>query len=225
MTSKEERLLDRGRPIAIVRLEDLKEAVNISRALLAGGITALEFTLTNRQAFVAIEEVRGTLNGKVRVGAGTVLNAEDAHTAIQCGAEFLVTPTYQPDVIAVGQSTNTLVVCGAFTPTEIWTAWQRGAGLVKVFPARAVGPSYIKDVLAPLPELRLVPTGGVNVENCAAFLSAGAYTVALGSNLVNEQLIQRKDWAALETLARRFVEACTKQQEQATHAQTNREKG
>lgn len=208
MTAQDDLLLERRRPIAIVRLDDLSEAMNISRALQDGGIRALEFTLTNRDAFGAIEQVRAALGDAVQVGAGTVLSAEDARDSIAAGAQFLVTPTYEPDVIAAGQAADVPVACGAFTPTEILTAWRRGAALVKVFPARSLGPSYIKDVLAPLPDLRLVPTGGVSLENCAAFLDAGAYTVALGSNLVDAKLIKQHDWAALTTLARRYVEAC-----------------
>lgn len=194
-------------PIAIVRLADLSEAINISRALHAGGMTAIEFTLTNRAALTAIGAVRAAVD-MLRVGAGTVLSAADAQACIDSGAEFLVTPTYEPDVIAVAKAAGVPVVCGAFTPTEILQAWRSGADLVKVFPARSLGPAFIKDVLAPLPDVRLVPTGGVDLDNCAAFLNAGAYTVALGSNLVDARLIERKDWAALTNIAHRYVAAC-----------------
>lgn len=194
-------------PIAIVRLADLSEAINISRALHAGGMTAIEFTLTNRAALTAIGAVRAAVD-TLRVGAGTVLSAADAQACIDSGAEFLVTPTYEPDVIAVAKAAGVPVVCGAFTPTEILQAWRSGADLVKVFPARSLGPAFIKDVLSPLPDVRLVPTGGVDLDNCAAFLNAGAYTVALGSNLVDARLIERKDWAALTNIAQRYVAAC-----------------
>ena len=208
MTERQKIIAPR-QPIAIVRLEDLTESVKISRALLQGGIRTLEFTLTNRHALAVIEQVRAELQGEVLVGAGTVLDAESARASILSGAEFLVTPTYQPDVIACGRRYGVPVACGAFTPTEILAAWQSGADLVKVFPAGPLGPAYIKDVRAPLPDIRLVPTGGVNLDNCAAFLRAGAYTVAMGSSLVDKDMIRQKDWRSLATLARRYVEACS----------------
>lgn len=197
------------KPIAIVRLDDLGQAVEMSRALLEGGITTLEFTLTNARAVEAIAQVQRELAGEVLVGAGTVLDGEAAEVCVRTGAAFLVTPALLPDVIAVGRERGVPVVCGAFTPTEILTAWRLGADLVKVFPAGELGPTYIKDVLAPLPGIPLVPTGGIKLDNCAAFLAAGAYTVAIGSNLVNKEIVRRGDWAALTELARRYVEACT----------------
>lgn len=208
VTDKAERRLEPGSPIAIVRLNDLSQAVNIGRALHSGGITALEFTLTNQEAFDAIRQVRADLGANAVVGAGTVLDRQQAGKAIEAGAEFLVTPTFEPDVIACGREQAVPVVCGAFTPSEILHASQQGAAFVKVFPVRSLGPAYIKDVLAPLPDLRLVPTGGVGLDNCAAFIQAGAFTVAVGSSLVDERLIRDQDWESLSRVAQRFVEAC-----------------
>lgn len=195
-------------PIAIVRLDDLEQAVEISRALLAGGITAQEFTLTNPRALEALTEVQRELPGKLLVGAGTVLDANMAQSALAAGAEFLVTPAFLPDVIMVGRDAGVPVISGAFTPTEILGAWRAGADLVKVFPAGGVGPTYIKDILGPLPTIPLVPTGGVNLRNCAAFLAAGAYTVAIGSSLVSKELVRQQDWRTLTELARQYVRAC-----------------
>ena len=196
-------------PIAIVRLDDLEQAVEISRALLAGGITVQEFALTNPHALEAITQVQRRLPGDLLLGAGTVLDAEMAQSAIAAGAEFLVTPAFLPDVIVVGRGAGIPVLSGAFTPTEILGAWRTGADLVKVFPAGGAGPAYIKDVLGPLPNIPLVPTGGVNLGNCAAFLAAGAYTVAIGSSLVNKEIVRKQDWPALTELARQYVQACT----------------
>lgn len=196
-------------PIAIVRLDDLEQAVEISQALLAGGIVAQEFTLTNPHALEALAQVKKKLPGELLLGAGTVLDAEMARSSIAAGAEFLVTPAFLIDVIAVGRSAGIPVLSGAFTPTEILAAWRAGADLVKVFPAGGVGPAYIKDILGPLPTIPLVPTGGVNLDNCAAFLAAGAFTVAIGSSLVNKELVRRQDWPALIELARRYMQACT----------------
>ncbi len=195
-------------PIAIVRLDDLEQAVEISRALLAGGITAQEFTLTNPHALEALAQVKRELPGDLLLGAGTVLDGEMAQSSIAAGAEFLVTPAFLLDVIAVGRSAGVPVLSGAFTPTEILGAWRAGADLVKVFPSGGVGPAYIKDVLGPLPTIPLVPTGGVNLDNCAAFLAAGAYTVAIGSSLVNKEIVRKQDWPALTELARQYVRAC-----------------
>jgi len=202
------------RPIAIIRLDDLSAAVGQGLGDL-DGMTALEYTLSNRDAFAAVERVRAALGDTLRVGLGTVLSADDARRAFESGAEFLVTPTLEPEVIAAARDAGVPVACGAYTPTEILSAWRQGAQLVKVFPARSLGPAYIKDVLAPLPGLRLVPTGGVDLDNCAAFLEAGAYTVALGSNLVDNRLVRARDWQALAAQARRYVDACAASGERA----------
>lgn len=195
-------------PIAIVRLDNLDDASELCHALLEGGITTLEFTLTNKQANAAITRIRREFGENLTVGAGTVLDAEAARISIDAGAQFLVTPILAPDVIHEGKSQRIPVACGSYTPTEIWTAWREGADLVKVFPAGSLGPGYFKDILAPLPDLLLVPTGGVNLQTCGKFLAAGAYTVAVGSNLVNKELIHQKDWSAISNLARQYVEAC-----------------
>lgn len=202
-------LLPPRAPIAIVRLDDLSEALGIARALAKGGVTALEFTLTNRAAFGAVESVRAALGEAAVVGVGTVLAAGDARAAVEAGAQFLVTPTVEPGVIEAGRAAGVPVVAGGLTPTELLSAHRMGAALVKLFPARGLGPSYVRDVLAPLPELRLVPTGGVDLENCGAFLDAGAYTVGLGSNLVSPALVAARDWPGLTALASRYVEACS----------------
>ena len=209
MIQQEHKSIEPRKPIAIVRLDNLEEAVQIVHALYAGGITTLEFTLTNQQAFQAIEKVGKELAGALLLGAGTVLDAESAQKAIQAGAHFLVTPAFLPDVIAVGRSQNVPVICGAFTPTEILAAWRTGADFIKVFPAGQLGPDYIKDILGPFPALPLIPTGGINLENCAAFLAAGAYTVAVGSKLVGKEVVARKDWTALQLLASDYVQQCS----------------
>lgn len=195
-------------PIAIIRLDDLTHAVEIARALLAGGISELEFTLTNKHALDALKSVRLAFGDAVVVGAGTVVNEEMAHASVRAGAQFLVTPIVAPGVVEVGLEHNVPVVCGAFTPTEIFSAWNMGADLVKVFPSGPLGPAYIKDILAPLPDILLVPTGGVNLQNCRQFLEAGAYSVAIGSSLIDKELVRAGDWAALEERARQYAQAC-----------------
>lgn len=221
MNRQNEKLPEPGAPVAIVRLDDLSEAVNIGRTLADGGVKAIEFTMTNERALEAVGEVRERLRDEALVGAGTVLDGESAGEAARAGAQFLVTPVYRQEVIEAGRENGVPVVCGAFSPTEILDASQGGADLVKVFPARGLGPAYIKDLLAPLPDLRLVPTGGVNLENCAAFIEAGAYTVAVGSSLVDEAMISRGDWRGLSKLAERYAKTCAEAYETYRGASVN----
>ena len=151
--------------VAVVRLDDYARAVDVARALAAGGITVLEFTLTGRGALEAIAAARKALGDAACVGVGTVLKPEDARAAIDSGAQFVVTPAVRRAVIAECANRNTPILCGGFTPTELLEAYEAGSELVKLFPAQQGGPRYLKDVLAPLPFLKIVPTGGVSAEN------------------------------------------------------------
>ncbi len=191
--------------VAIVRLEDLSAAEPLTEALIRAGIGAIEFTFTNRQAAKVIERVRDALGEKIAIGAGTVLDAETGRTAILAGAEFLVTPTLSLPVIELANRYSVPTVIGAFTPTEILTAWQAGATYVKVFPATAVGPQYLKDVRGPLPQVRLVPTGGVGPDNAAAFIQAGAAAIAVGSSLVDAKTVGEGQWDVIEARARQLL--------------------
>jgi 2-dehydro-3-deoxyphosphogluconate aldolase / (4S)-4-hydroxy-2-oxoglutarate aldolase len=192
--------------VAIVRLDDLSEAAPMTRAMAEGGIRAVEFTFTNRTAPRAIEAAREALDGTALVGAGTVLDAETARTAILAGAQFVVTPVVSLPVIECCRRYSIPTVIGAFTATEILTAWEAGADFVKVFPASAGGPRYLKDVRGPLPQVRLIPTGGVGLENAAEFIRAGASAIAVGSNLVDPKLVAARDWTALSQRARDLVQ-------------------
>jgi 2-dehydro-3-deoxyphosphogluconate aldolase/(4S)-4-hydroxy-2-oxoglutarate aldolase len=192
--------------IAIVRLDDLSAAEPLTEALIRAGIGAIEFTFTNRQAAKVIERVRDVLGDQIAVGAGTVLDAETGRTAILAGAEFLVTPTLSLPVIELANRYAIPTVIGAFTPTEILTAWQAGASYVKVFPATAVGPQYLKDVRGPLPQVRLIPTGGVGPDNAAAFVRAGAAAIAVGSSLVDAKTVRDGTWDVIEARARHLLE-------------------
>ena len=193
--------------VAIVRLDDYSSAVDMVKALVAGCITAVEFTYTNPLAGEAIATVKRELGSSVLVGAGTVLDPETARASILLGADFIVTPTTNVATIELARRYSVPTVIGAFTPTEILTAWQAGATIVKVFPASAVGPGYMKDVRGPLPQVKLIPTGGVNLDNVADFIKAGAIGVAVGSNLVDAKAVAAKDWQTLTTRAAGFVEA------------------
>lgn len=170
--------------LAIVRLEDLSEAKRISEALLEGGVSVVEFTLTNPDALRVMEKVRTDVDGLL-IGAGTVLDEQAAYAAIMAGARFLVTPTVAPNVVEQGLRYGVPVICGGMTPTELLRAHTLGCEMVKVFPAGGLGPGYLKDLKGPLPQLKLVPTGGIQVSNMAEYLEAGAVAVGVGSALVS----------------------------------------
>ena len=193
--------------VAIVRLDDLSAAVKVTEALLRGGVRSVEFTFTNPTAGRVIEEVRGALGERASIGAGSVLDPETARTAILAGAEFVVTPVVNTAVIELCNRYAVPTVIGAFTPTEMLTAWQAGASYVKVFPASVGGPRYLKDVRGPLPQLKLIPTGGVDLDNAAEFIRAGAAAIAVGSNLVDAKTVGAGRWEVLEERARAFAEA------------------
>ncbi len=193
--------------VAIVRLKDYSAAVDLVKALLDGGIDVVEFTYTNPRAGAAVEQVKAALGDQVLAGAGTVLDPETCRAAILQGADFIVTPTVNVETVRLSQRYAIPTVIGAFTPTEILTAWEAGASFVKVFPARAVGPAYLKDVSGPLPQVRLIPTGGVSVENAGDYIRAGARAVALGGNLVDEKSVADRDWATITSRARAAVAA------------------
>jgi 2-dehydro-3-deoxyphosphogluconate aldolase/(4S)-4-hydroxy-2-oxoglutarate aldolase len=191
--------------VAIVRLDEYARAVDVARALANGGVFVLEFTLTGTGAIDAIGAVREALGDAVCVGVGTALHADDAHAAIDAGAQFVVTPAVRPKVISACVNRNTLVLAGGFTPTELLNAHEAGSQLVKLFPAQAGGPRYVKDVLAPLPFLRLVPTGGVSADNAREYLNAGAVAVGMGGNLVSNKLVAAEAWEQISATARASV--------------------
>lgn len=193
--------------VAIVRLDSGEALVKVAQALKAGGLTVIEFTVSTPGAIGMINEAASVLGTDVLIGAGTVLDPETARAAILAGAEFIVTPALNLGTIELAKRYGKPVVPGALTPTEILTAWQAGADMVKVFPASLGGPSYIKSVLAPLPQLRLVPTGGVSASNAADYLGAGAVALGVGGKLVDKAAVASGNWAALTAEARRLVAA------------------
>jgi 2-dehydro-3-deoxyphosphogluconate aldolase/(4S)-4-hydroxy-2-oxoglutarate aldolase len=191
--------------IAVIRLNDLSSAVALSEALLAGGVQNLEFTYTNRDAGKAIDQVRAAVGDRARVGAGSVLDAETARAAILSGAEFVVTPTLRLQTIEMCRRYSIPTVIGAFSPTEILTAWENGADYIKVNPASIAGPGYFRDVLGPLPQVKLIPSGGVTLDTAPLFLQAGAVALAVGGNLVRRASVQAGDWDAIRESALQWV--------------------
>lgn len=199
--------IERSGVVAIVRLDDYSAAADLVAALAEGGIDAVEFTFTNPAAGRAIEAAKAAHGDRVLLGAGTVLDPETARSALLSGADFIVTPTLNPATIHLCRRYAVPSVIGAFTPTEILTAWEAGATFVKVFPASAVGPGYLKDVRGPLPQVKLVPTGGVSLDNVGAFIKAGAAAVAVGSNLVDAATVKASSWRMLTERASAYIAA------------------
>lgn len=191
--------------VAIIRLDDYARAVEVARALVDGGISVLEFTLTGKGAVEAIAATRVALGDAACIGVGSVLRPEQAIAAIDSGAQFVVTPAVRKAVIAECVERGTLILSGGFTPTELLDAHEAGAELVKLFPARMGGPSYLKDVLAPLPFLKLVPTGGVGPENARDYLAAGAAALGIGGNLVSKQAVATGAFDQITETARACV--------------------
>jgi 2-dehydro-3-deoxyphosphogluconate aldolase / (4S)-4-hydroxy-2-oxoglutarate aldolase len=193
--------------VAVVRLDDLAGAVPLTEALVAGGVRAVEFTFTNPKAAHAIEATKAAVGERGFIGAGTVLDPETARAAILAGAEYIVTPTYKRETIELCNRYGVPTVIGAFTATEMLTAWEAGASYIKVHPASLGGPRYFKDILGPLPQLKLIPSGGVSLDNAADFIRAGAVAVALGGNLVDQKTVAAGDWTTLTERAHRLSEA------------------
>ena len=193
--------------VAVVRVNSAQEAVEVCGAIAKGGVKPIEVTMTVPGAVDVIKDLRNIMKEEVILGAGTVLDSETARAVILAGAEFIVSPTLNLGVIETCRRYSKVVVPGAFTPTEILTAWEAGADIVKVFPATVGGPKYLKDILGPLPQVRLIPTGGVNLENTPDFIKAGAVAVAAGTSLVSKVALKEKNYDIITEMARKFIEA------------------
>src|SRR4051812_29801303 len=198
------RVLDGGL-VAVVRAPDPSRLVDVCRALADGGIAAVEITLTVPDALDVVRAARRALGDRVLLGAGTILDAETARAALLAGAEYLVSPTVNLDVIRLCQRYDKLVMPGAFTPTEILAAWEAGADIVKVFPADVVGPAFFKAVKGPLPQVRVMPTGGVDLTTAAAFLKAGACCLGVGSQMVEPKAVAERNFERIRDLASQYA--------------------
>jgi len=192
--------------VAVVRAPSGELLVDVAQALRDGGVEAIEITFTVPGAHRVLEQVRERLGERVLLGAGTVLDPETARTALLAGAEFIVAPTLNLDVIRLCRRYAKVVIPGALTPTEVLTAWEAGADIVKVFPSDITGPSYLKAIHGPLPQVRLMPTGGVNLQTAADFLRAGACALGVGGALVEPKAVAAGDMARIESLARQFAQ-------------------
>jgi 2-dehydro-3-deoxyphosphogluconate aldolase/(4S)-4-hydroxy-2-oxoglutarate aldolase len=200
-----DRVLDR-KIVAVIRAESPDLLVDVAEALVAGGVEVMEVTFTVPRAARVIEKVADKLGSRILLGAGTVLDTETARAAFLAGAEFIVSPAVNVEVIEMCRRYSKLVMPGAFTPTEVVTAWQAGADIVKVFPSDLVGPKYLKLLHGPLPHIRLMPTGGVNLDTAGEFLKAGACALGIGGSLVEAKAVAAGDMKRIESLARQFVD-------------------
>ncbi len=190
--------------VAVIRAASGELLVEVAEALVAGGDDVMEVTFTVPQAHQVLARVAERLGDRILLGAGTVLDPETARIALLSGAEFIVSPSVNVDVIRLCRRYDKLAMPGAFTPTEVLTAWEAGADIVKVFPSDISGPAYLKALHGPLPQIRLMPTGGVNLQTAADFLAAGAFALGVGGSLVDPKAVAAGDLATIEQLARQF---------------------
>lgn len=197
-----------SRLVAIVRAPSAEEALRTVEAIHAGGVSVIEVTMTVPGALRVLEELTAKLGSRVLLGAGTVLDPETARACILAGAEFLVSPNLNVKVIEMARRYSKVSVPAGLTPTEVVAAWEAGADFVKVFPCGNLGGAdYIKALKAPLPQVEMIPTGGVTLENCGDFLKAGASAVAVGGELVDKKAVAEKRWDAVTETARKFAAA------------------
>jgi 2-dehydro-3-deoxyphosphogluconate aldolase/(4S)-4-hydroxy-2-oxoglutarate aldolase len=200
-------MIERAGLIPVLRAHNAAQAHAVVRAMMAGGVTVVEVTMTVPGALELLKELRKEYGAKLLLGSGTVTTAEEAEATIEAGAEFVVSPSLHPEVIAATKASGKLSIPGALTPTEIVTAWRLGADYVKVFPCSAMGgASYLKSLLAPFPHLKLIPTGGVTLETAESFLRAGAHALGVGSDLVNLTAIEQETPEKITETARAYLQ-------------------
>jgi 2-dehydro-3-deoxyphosphogluconate aldolase/(4S)-4-hydroxy-2-oxoglutarate aldolase len=207
MVAKILQRLGECRLVSIVRGVNEKDAIPTAEALCRGGIYAVEITMNTTGALRMIEVIKAAYGDRMIIGAGTVLDSENAANAINAGADFILSPTLSTKVIEICNRYSKLAVPGVLTPTEILTAWEAGAQLVKVFPARVFGPKYIKDIKGPLPQVEIMPVGGVTLENASDFMNNGAYALGIGTALVNPKWTNQGDFEKVTQAAAAFVNA------------------
>jgi 2-dehydro-3-deoxyphosphogluconate aldolase / (4S)-4-hydroxy-2-oxoglutarate aldolase len=192
--------------VAVVRMKDARQAMKTVEAIHRGGVSAIELTVTTPGAIALIAQVVQSLGDEVLVGVGSVLDVETARRAVEAGARYVVSPVFDEQVVRVAHDLGVAAMPGAFTPTEILRAHRAGADVVKVFPSEVLGPAFLKGVLAPMPFLTLMPTGGVTPDNVGTWIRAGAVAVGVGGALMDPKLIAAEDWSGLTLLATRLAD-------------------
>jgi len=196
--------------IAVVRAQRPDQVLPLSEALIAGGVIAIEITMTTPDAIETIRQTSGKIGSRAVVGVGTVLDAQTCRAAIEAGAEFVVSPILRPEIAQTAHGFERPVMLGAYTPTEAQLAHEAGADFIKIFPADGLGPNYIRALLAPLPHLRIIPTGIARAEDVTEFIRAGCAGVGLGSLLVSQETLRTANWSELTRLACVFREMVAK---------------
>lgn len=197
--------IKRAKLVAIIRSHSSEGLENTVRSLYQGGIRVIEITLNTPGALSGIERLKQTFP-ELLIGAGTVLDSESARLAIISGAGFLLTPTLKKETIETAKYYQVPIIPGVMTPTEVLTAYEYGAKMVKIFPIRTLGPKYLTDLKGPLPFVETMAVGGVSLENAGDYLKAGAHCLGIGSSLVDEKLVQQGDFTEIERRASSFVE-------------------
>jgi 2-dehydro-3-deoxyphosphogluconate aldolase/(4S)-4-hydroxy-2-oxoglutarate aldolase len=192
--------------LALIRADSAESLLDCARALQAGGLGAIELTMTTPGAVALVERVSKELPDAL-IGLGTVLDAATARAGIAAGAKFIVTPSVRLPVIAICRELGVPVLSGALTPTEVCDAWDAGADVIKIFPAEFFGAAYIKSLKGPFPKIEFLPTGGVTPQTVGDFLKAGAFATAAGSALVAPAALKARDWPAITARAKEFVAA------------------
>jgi len=190
--------------VGVLRMDDITLFNEVVNALIDGGVNVIEITLTTPHALDLLHTFSEKKYENVYLGAGTVLNVQDAKKVVQAGAQFIVSPILDLEIIKFANENNVMVCPGAYSPSEIYRAWESGADVVKVFPATSLGPKFFKDIRGPMPFLKLTPTGGVSIENAGDFIKAGAAFLGAGTAMLNKKMIKEHDWKALSSLAQQF---------------------
>jgi len=194
--------------VPVIRVTSASEAIDVADAIKEGGVTLIEITMSVPGAIDVIKELTKKYKDEIIMGAGTILDPETGRAALLAGAQFIVSPTLNLDLVHLANRYSALVIPGTMTPTEILAAWDAGADMVKVFPAAQLGgPEYIKAIRGPLPQILLVPTGGVNLQNAAAFIKAGATALGVGGELVDKKAIKEKKFHIITGNTRAFLKA------------------
>ncbi|MEP0822469.1 MAG: bifunctional 4-hydroxy-2-oxoglutarate aldolase/2-dehydro-3-deoxy-phosphogluconate aldolase [Ignavibacterium sp.] len=191
--------------VAVIRMKDRNKLLKVVEAISAGGVKCIEITMTVPGAVDMIRELSDKVPKDVILGAGTVTDVQTANDVIDAGAKFVVGPVLNADIIALCRKRGVVVMPGCFTPTEIHAAWKAGADIVKVFPATSLGPRYFKDIAGPFPEIRLMPTGGVTIDNVGEWIQSGAVAVGIGSDLLDKKAIEEELYEVLTDRAQRMV--------------------
>jgi 2-dehydro-3-deoxyphosphogluconate aldolase/(4S)-4-hydroxy-2-oxoglutarate aldolase len=196
--------------VAVIRAPSIEILPALTEALLAGGVRSIEVTMSTPKAISGIERLADQFGDRTIIGVGTVIDAGTAADAMRAGARFVVSPFTDPRIIETVIRQGQVMIPGAYTPTEIVNAWTLGGDVIKVFPSTALGPQYFKDLLAPLPQLKLTPTGGVDAGNVAQWIKAGAVCVGVGSALVTKEALAKQDWTAVTQAAKGFTDTISK---------------